>query len=132
MLDHYNNPNNKKKVTDDRYLWVHNASESCIDDITVYMLAEDGIIKDVKFDGVGCTICTASTDIMCDLVTGKSFSEARQIINEYYKMVDEKPFDEDALEEANAFDTLYQQANRIKCGTIGIHAIEELINEYEK
>ncbi len=132
MLDHYNNPNNKKKVTDDRYLWVHNASESCIDDITVYMLAEDGIIKDVKFDGIGCTICTASTDIMCDLVTGKSFSEARQIINEYYKMVDEKPFDEDALEEANAFDTLYQQANRIKCGTIGIHAIEELINEYEK
>lgn len=132
MLDHYNNPNNKKKVTDDRYLWVHNASESCIDDITVYMLAEDRIIKDVKFDGVGCTICTASTDIMCDLVTGKSFSEARQIINEYYKMVDEKPFDEDALEEANAFDTLYQQANRIKCGTIGIHAIEELINEYEK
>ena len=132
MLDHYNNPNNKMKVTDERYLSVHNASESCIDDITVYMLAENGIIQDVKFDGVGCTICTASTDIMCDLVTGKTFSEARQIINEYYKMVDEKPFDEDALEEANAFDTLYQQANRIKCGTIGIHALEELINEYEK
>ena len=45
-------------------------------------------------------------------------------------MVEEKPFYEDALEEANAFDTLYQQANRIKCGTIGIHAIEELIDEY--
>ena len=47
-------------------------------------------------------------------------------------MVDEKPFDEDKLDEANAFDTLYQQANRIKCGTIGIHAIEDLINEYDK
>ncbi|MBQ6334711.1 MAG: SUF system NifU family Fe-S cluster assembly protein [Erysipelotrichaceae bacterium] len=132
MLDHYNNPNNKKKIEDERYRSVHNASESCIDDITVYMRAEDGMIKDVKFDGVGCTICTASTDIMCDLVTDKSFDEARAIINEYYKMVDDKPFDEDALEEANAFDTLYQQANRIKCGTIGIHAIEELINEYDK
>ena len=132
MLDHYNNPNNKKKIEDERYRSVHNASESCIDDITVYMRAEDGMIKDVKFDGVGCTICTASTDIMCDLVTDKSLDEARAIINEYYKMVDDKPFDEDALEEANAFDTLYQQANRIKCGTIGIHAIEELINEYDK
>lgn len=132
MLDHYNHPNNKETVDDERYKSVHNASESCIDDITVFMLGEDGKVKDVKFDGVGCTICTASTDIMCDLIIGKSYDEARKIINEYYKMVDEKPFDEDTLEEANAFDTLYQQANRIKCGTIGIHAIEDLINEFDK
>ncbi|MBQ9425475.1 MAG: SUF system NifU family Fe-S cluster assembly protein [Erysipelotrichaceae bacterium] len=132
MLDHYNHPNNKQTVEDDSYRSVHNASESCIDDITVYMKASEDHIEDVKFDGVGCTICTASTDIMCDLVTGKSFEEAKAIIQEYYNMVDDKPFDEDALEEANAFDTLYQQANRIKCGTIGIHAIEELINEFEQ
>lgn len=132
MLDHYNNPNNKMTISDDRYKSIHNASESCIDDITVFMLVEDGVIKDVKFDGVGCTICTASTDIMCDLVTGKSLTEAKDIINEYYKMIDEKEFDEDKLDEANAFDTLYQQANRIKCGTIGIHTIEDLIKEYEK
>ena len=132
MLDHYSNPNNKQTISDDRYKSIHNASESCIDDITVYMLVEDNKIKDVKFDGVGCTICTSSTDIMCDLVTGKSLTEAKEIINEYYKMIDEKPFDEDKLDEANAFDTLYQQANRIKCGTIGIHAIEDLIKEYEK
>ena len=132
MLDHYSNPNNKKAINDDRYKSVHNASESCIDDITVYMLAENGVIVDCKFDGVACTISTSSTDIMCDLVIGKSFNEAKKIINEYYKMIDEKPFDEDTLEEANCFDTLYKQANRIKCGTIGIHAIEELINEYER
>ena len=132
MLDHYNHPNNKQKVNDESYRMVHNALDSCIDDITVFMYAKDGIIKDVKFDGIGCTICTASTDIMCDLITDKTFKEAREIIGEYYKMVGEKPFDEDRLEEANAFDTLYQQANRIKCGTIGIHAIEDLINEFDK
>lgn len=132
MLDHYSNPNNKQKIEDSKYKSIHNASESCIDDITVYMYVEDNIIKDVKFDGVGCTICTASTDIMCDLVLNKSLNEAKEIINEYYKMVDEKSFNEDVLEEANAFDTLYQQANRIKCGTIGIHAIEDLIKEYEQ
>ena len=128
MMDHYQNPNNKQTITDDRYRSVHNASDSCIDDITVYMLIEDDVIKDVKFDGVGCTICTASTDIMCDLVTGKSLAEAKSIIKEYYNMINELPYDEETLDEANAFDTLYQQANRIKCGTIGIHAIEDLIN----
>jgi len=132
ILDHYSNPNNKQEILNDKYKRVHNASESCIDDITVYMLYEEGKIKDLKFSGVGCTICTSSTDIMCDLLIGKSLKEAKDIINEYYNMIDEKPFNEDILEEANAFDTLYQQANRIKCGTIGIHAIEDLIKEYEK
>ena len=132
MLDHYSNPNNKKAISDDRYKSIHNASESCIDDITVYMYAENNVIKDLKFDGVGCTICTSSTDIMCDLLIGKTFPEAKMILNEYYNMVGELQFNEDVLEEANAFDTLYQQANRIKCGTIGIHAISDLIKEYEK
>ena len=132
MLDHYSNPNNKQKVSDDRYKSIHNASESCIDDITVYMLAEDGVIKDLKFDGVGCTICTSSTDIMCDLLIGKTFTEAKIILDEYYNMVDEKQFNEDVLEEANAFDTLSKQPNRIKCGTIGIHSISDCIRKYEE
>ena len=43
MLDHYSNPNNKKEVSDERYKSIHNVSESCIDDITVYMKASNGI-----------------------------------------------------------------------------------------
>ena len=41
MLDHYSNPNNKQAIDDERYKSIHNASESCIDDITVYMLLSD-------------------------------------------------------------------------------------------
>ena len=131
LLEHYQNPHNKGLVDDERYHMIHNASESCIDDIKVQMLIEDGVIKDVRFDGIGCTICFASTSIMSDLIKEKTKEEALHIIDEYYKMIDEKEFDEDLLEEANAFDTLYKQANRIKCGTIGIHAMEDLINSYE-
>lgn len=132
LLDHYQNPNNKKTIDDPNYKMIHNASESCIDDIYVYMLAKDNVIEDIKFDGKGCTICFASTDIMADLLIGKTFEQAHHILNQYYNMIDEKPFDEEVLEEANAFDTLYQQANRIKCGTIGIHAISDLLKEYEQ
>ena len=69
---------------------------------------------------------------MCTLLKDKTFEEARNILNNYNNMVSDKEYDEDILDEANAFDTLYQQANRIKCGTIGIHAIEDLIDEYTK
>ena len=132
LLDHYQNPRNMGLVDDERYHLVHNASDSCIDDIKVQMLMEDGIIRDVRFDGVGCTICYASTSIMSELIMGKTKEEALHIIDEYYRMIDEKEYDEDLLEEANAFNTLSKQANRIKCGTIGIHAMEELIRNYEQ
>lgn len=127
LLDHYNHPRNKGLLDDERYKTIHMASDSCIDDIKVQALVEDGVVKDIRFDGIGCTISFASTSIFSVLLKGKKVNEALSIINEYYAMLDEKPYDSDILEEANAFDTLYRQANRIKCGTIGVKAIEELI-----
>lgn len=134
LMDHYQNPHNKGLIEgDNRYKSIHNASESCIDDITVQMLIEEDKVKDVRFNGIGCTICTASCSIMSDLLKGKTIAEAKNILNNYYAMVDESgEFDPDLLEEALAFDTLGKQANRIKCGTIGIHAMEDLIKDYEQ
>ena len=129
LLDHYNNPHNKGLVDDDRYIEIHNVSDSCIDDIKVQLLVENDKISDIHFDGVGCTICYSSTSIISDLIKGKTRDEAMNIINNYYNMLDEKEYDPDLLEEANAFETLYKQANRIKCGTIGIHAMEDAIKK---
>ena len=128
IMDHYSKPHNKGAI-DESYKSVHMASDSCIDDITVGMKFDNDIVKDVRFDGVGCTICISSTSIMSELIKGKSIDEALKLIDEYYKMIDEKPYDEDALEEANAFNTLSKQANRIKCGTIGIKAMNILLRE---
>ena len=38
-------------------------------------------VEDACFDGVGCTITTASTDIMCGLLIDKSKEEAFRIID---------------------------------------------------
>ena len=107
------------------------ASESCIDDITLQLKVNEGIIEDIRFDGVACTISTASTSMMSDLLIGKSLSEAKEIISDYLNMVDNKEYDRDILGEANAFKNVYKQANRIKCATIGWTAAKELIEESE-
>ena len=130
ILDHYQNPRNKGLVEgDDSYKQVHMASDSCIDDITVQIKVEGDTVKDARFDGIGCTIATSSTSIFTERVIGLKIDEALALINEYYNMIDEKPYDEDLLEEANAFDTLSKQANRIKCGTIGVNALNQLLRE---
>ena len=133
IMDHYNNPNNKITPTNiDEYKTIRMDSTSCIDDITIYLKAKDNKIEDVKVDGVACPIGTSSTDIMCDLVKGKNFDEANKIINEYFNMIYEKPYDEETLDEAVVFQNTYKQAARIKCATLGWNGLKELMNGDEK
>ena len=122
IMDHYEYPRNHHLTEDEHYHKAHMASESCID---------DNIVKDVCFDGVACTISTASTSIMTELLIGKTVEEAEAIVKEYYKMIELLPFDEEVLQEAIAFHQVGKQANRIKCATIGFKAIEECIKEHK-
>lgn len=131
ILDHYKFPHNHGLADSDNYLSRHMASDSCIDDITVQSDIENGVIKDIRFDGVACTISTASTSMMSDLLIGKTVEEAKEIINEYFNMIENKEYDGDKLIEAVAFKNVYKQANRIKCATIGWNAIKEMLEESE-
>lgn len=130
IMDHYQNPSHKHEVTDDSYHGKHMSSASCIDDITVYLKTdENDKIVDIAFNGVGCTISTASTSILCDLVMNKTKQEALTLIHEYMNMLNEKPYDSDALQEANVFKDVSKSANRIKCATIGWRALSALLGE---
>ena len=131
LMDHYQYPHNHELVENDKYLSKRMNSASCIDDITVQVDIEDGLVKDVRFDGIACTISTASTSIMSDLMIGKSVEEAKKIINEFEKMINNEAYDEELLQEANVFQNVYKQANRIKCATIGWDALKDMIKENE-
>ena len=132
IMDHYQYPHNHKLTEEADYKSVHMASDSCIDDITVQSKIKDGKIEDIRFDGVACTISTASTSMMTDLLKGKSVEEAEAIIHHYFNMIDAKEYDPDVLEEAVALKNVYKQANRIKCATIGWKAIDQMIHESEE
>ena len=131
IMDHYDYPRNKELTKDNGYMSRHMASDSCIDDITVQTKISDGKIDDIRFDGVACTISTASTSIMSELLKGKTTQEAKEIIDNYFKMIDQKEYDEDVLDEAIAFQNVGKQANRINCATIGWKAMREMIKESE-
>lgn len=130
IMDHYNDPLNKTTPKNpESFKNIRMDSTSCIDDITIYLKTENNVIVDCKFDGVACTICTSSTDIMCELVKGKTINEAKKIIDEYFKMIYEKPFDEEIIEEAVVFKNTYKQAARIKCATLGWNGLNTLLEE---
>ena len=128
IMDHYENPRNKGLVDDPRYLKVNMNSESCIDDIDIQILVEENIIKDFRFDGVGCTIATSSTSIHSELVIDQSIEHAYEIIKNYNDMIKELSYDEELLQEAVVFKDVSKQANRIKCAMIGYSGLLELLD----
>ena len=127
IMDHYSNPTNKHQPTTDKFTKVHMHSDNCIDDLDIFLQVENDTVNDACFDGVACTISTASTDIMCDLLKGKSSKDALYAIEQYNHMIHEEPFDSDVLEEAIVFINTSKQAARIRCATIGWNAADMIL-----
>lgn len=131
IMDHYQYPRNKRVCEHANCKTVHMATESCIDDIQVQAVIENDVVKDICFDGVACTISTASTSILTELMKGKTVAEAKELIRLYRQMIDLQEIDPEPLEEAVAFMNVGKQANRIKCATIGWDAFDQIIQESE-
>lgn len=129
ILDHYQHPKNKGLIDDNSYYKVNMNNESCIDEIDLIMKIEDGIIKDIRFDGEACAISTSSTSIMIDTLIGKSISEARVIIENYYNMIEEKKYNSEILEQAIVYDDIYLQPNRKKCALISWMAADKILKK---
>ena len=129
IMDHYSNPQNKHAPNTDNFIKVHMHSDNCIDDLDIYLLLDGDKVVDACFDGVACTISTASTDIMCDLLKNKSIKDAKYIIEQYAHMIHEEPFDDSVLEEAIVFINTSKQAARIRCAMIGWNAADLILKE---
>ena len=132
IMDHSSNPTNKHLPKGEQYLKEHMHSDNCIDDLDIYLKLDNNIVIDACFEGVACTISLSSTDIMCDLVKGKSKEEALYMIEQYNHMMHEEPFDEEVLEDALVFINTSKQAARIRCATIGWNAANKILLEDKK
>ena len=105
---------------------------SCGDEITLELQIEDGIIKDAAFTGVGCAISQASTDIMIDLMRGKTVEEAKRLAELFTSMIKREVTNDEALEEldeAIALKNISNMPARVKCAVLAWHTLEDVIKK---
>ena len=129
ILENYQNPKNKGLLNDDSYMKVNMNNESCIDEVNLEVKIEDGIIKDIRFDGEACAISTSSTSIMITTLIGKTTKEAENILQNFLNMLDDKPYDANVLEEAIVYDDIYKNPNRKKCALLSWWGTEKILNQ---
>jgi len=132
IMDNYKNPKNKGITKDDKYHFVHLNNPSCGDNMNVEVLVENGIIKDIHQDAIGCSISCSSASVMSETLKGKTIEEARKIIADFYILVEgQQPKDEEALGEAIAYGGVKDFPARIKCATLSWKAIEKALDEID-
>ncbi|MBQ1537311.1 MAG: SUF system NifU family Fe-S cluster assembly protein [Ruminococcus sp.] len=104
---------------------------TCGDSLTLHLNIEDGIIKDGSFTGVGCAISQASTDIMLDLIIGRSPEEAKHLGRLFGKMIGGEITEDELeeLEEAGALQNISKMPARVKCATLGWKTLEKMLEE---
>ncbi|MBF1695756.1 MAG: SUF system NifU family Fe-S cluster assembly protein [Selenomonas sp.] len=105
---------------------------SCGDEITLELLIEGDIIKDAAFTGVGCAISQASTDIMIDLMRGKTVEEAKRLAELFTSMIKREVTDDAALEEldeAIALKNISNMPARVKCAVLAWHTLEDVLKK---
>jgi nitrogen fixation NifU-like protein len=85
-------------------------------------------VKDVSWDGVGCSISQASVSILTDLLIGKSLEDAQVIADSFMHLMQSKGTekgDEELLEDAVALAGVSQYPARIKCALLGWMAFKD-------
>ncbi len=129
ILDNYQEPMNRGLVDDDTYLKVNTNSESCIDNLDFMMKIEDGVVKDIRFDGEACAISTSASSIMIRSLIGKTVEEVKKILENYQNMIEEKEYDEELLGELTVYDEISKQPNRVHCALIPSIAVHQMLEE---
>ena len=121
ILDHYRNPHHKG-LREPYEAEVHHVNPTCGDEVTVRVHVADGVVQDVSYDGVGCSISQASTSVMTDLVIGRPVEEALEKHEAFLTLMQSKGTlepDEDVLEDGIAFAGVSRYPARVKCALLG-------------
>jgi len=97
----------------------------CGDRITVYVEVEDGVIRDIGFEGAGCAISTASASLMTSAVVGKTVPEAERLFHDFHAMVVDPaaPAEAKALGKLAAFAGVRGFPARVKCANLAWHTL---------
>jgi nitrogen fixation NifU-like protein len=123
ILDHHRKPRNFRRLAHPTGT-AQGENPLCGDRVSVEVELEEGVIRDVGFQGSGCAISRASASMMTAALKGKTLTEAETLFDQFHGMVT-APLDDEAAAEAlgklAVFSGVREFPSRIKCATLPWH-----------
>ncbi len=129
ILEHGKNPRNLGKCEGYNYE-AKGYNPLCGDKVHVYLkLDESKRVESLTFEGEGCAISLASASIMTELVKGRTFEEAKDIMESFLNMIKNtseirsKYLDADQKTKLMSLSGVKQFPMRVKCATLSWHTL---------
>jgi len=98
----------------------------CGDRVSVHLELEDGVVKDVGFQGAGCAISTASASLMTQAVKGKPVADVHKLFDAFHELLTSDPrqdVDTERVGKLAVFAGVREYPVRVKCATLAWHTL---------
>lgn len=129
-MDHSHHPRNRRRI-EDADVTIGLDNPTCGDEIVLDLMIEDGVIRDVAYEGEGCTISMAAASMMTEAIRGLTLGEARTLVERYKGMLMGNYEGTDNLGELAFLKGVTQFPMRVKCAALAFTALEKGIHEIE-
>jgi nitrogen fixation NifU-like protein len=136
ILDHNKSPRNFRMMAHANRK-AEGYNPLCGDQVTVYLQLEDGVIKDISFQGSGCAISKASASMMTAALKGKSETEARALFENVHNMLTGHA--NGAAQESRKrvgklaiLSGVSKFPARVKCASLAWHTVNSALNAEEE
>ncbi len=119
LLDHYEHPRNRRAIADADVI-MPGGNPGCGDVITIYLDVDedDKSVKDVSFEGEGCTISQAAASILMELMEDENWDLDDIVESDYNTMI----------------DVLGKEAvqMRPRCATLALGTLKAAVKKYRR
>jgi nitrogen fixation NifU-like protein len=123
ILDHNRQPRNFGAL-EPADASVEGFNPMCGDHLTLRLRLNQDTISDIRFEGQGCAISTASASLMTEAVKGKSRDEALKLFDRVHQLLtDDAAPPAEELGKLAALSGVREYPARVKCASLCWHTL---------
>ncbi len=130
ILDHNKSPRNYRVMADANRK-AEGYNPLCGDHVTVYLHLDNGVIRDITFQGSGCAISKASASIMTAELKGKTEAAANELFESVHKMLTGEDGADAAAKRVGKLTILSGVCKfpaRVKCASLAWHTVNAALH----
>jgi len=129
IIDHNRNPRNFGKL-EDANKHGEGYNPLCGDQLQLFLKIIDNVIEDVRFEGSGCAISTASASLMTEALKGKTTAQAEELFHTVHQLLtQEEAADPLKLGKLVVLAGVREFPARVKCATLAWHTLHNTVTD---
>jgi nitrogen fixation NifU-like protein len=122
IIDHSKRPRNRGVLAQATHS-AEGYNPLCGDKLNLQLKLEDGHITEIRFEGGGCAISTASASLMTEAIQNKTLEEAESTFQKFHRLLTEDRPPAPDLGKLAVFSGIREYPTRVKCATLAWHTL---------